>query len=202
MKLSLVLLFSILALRVGASAPPLSQILADKDHCVAYKASKRLFLVRSVQVVGQNCEVSSQILPELGGRYLVEVLIPISRFESGEAERDRDVVKLLGRAGRTEVIFRSESMDQETWKKRLSEGVFEVQGKLQIGEQFYDVKAQAQIHQGPGGPEVEGVIKARFQDFELKPPAMGMGLMAKVGRDLELHFRLSGRRTLGLGSLL
>ncbi len=202
MKLVLGLILSLLCFRGGASAPPLSKILADKDHCVAYKASKRMFLVRSVQVIGQNCEVSSQILPELGGKYLVEVLIPVSRFESGEAERDRDVVKLLGRAGRSEVIFRSESMDQETWKKRMSQGVFEVRGKLQIGEQSYDVKAQAQVHEGPNGPEVEGMVKARFEDFELKPPAMGLGLMAQVGRDLELHFRLSGRRTLGLGSLL
>lgn len=171
------------------------------EHCVAYRTKKVLFLVRTVEVVGRNCDVSSQIMPEVGGKYYVEVLIPVDAFKSGEPERDRDVSKILSPGGSPNVTFRSISMTKAEWEKAFTQETFELDGQIQIGETSNPVKATVKLVKGEDGVEVDGLVKATFKSLGLKPPRMAFGMMARVKDDIELHFHLNGAKTLGINSL-
>lgn len=171
------------------------------EHCVAYKAKKRLFLVRTIEVVGRNCEVSSQIIPVLGDQYYVEVNIPAATFRSGELERDRDVTKLLSRDKQDSLIFKTKAMNKVQWQELLQKAPFEIDGELQIGGKAYPVKALVSLNKTADDIEVDGLIKTEFKAFEMKPPTLALGIAAKVKEELELHFHLLGSKTLGIDSL-
>ena len=93
----------------------ISKVFTSEDHCVAYHTEKTFFLLRTVDVFGKNCDISSQVIPEPGDKSYVEVAIPILSFESGEVERDRDVAKLLQVDKAKEIIFQSESLIIQDW---------------------------------------------------------------------------------------
>ena len=167
------------------------------QHCVAYRAKKTMFLVRSVQVVGRNCEVSTKIIPIPGGKSYFEATVPVSEFESGESQRDRDVRKVLKASTHPNMVFRSEERTMEEWKAIQPGAPIQLKGELEIGGKKTPIQAQAQLVRTEGGLEIDGVVKTRFEDLGLKPPQLVMGLMAQVKQDLELHFHFLGNRTLG-----
>ena len=172
------------------------------EHCVAYRTKKNfLIFVKTVEVVGRNCEISTQILPLVGGKYQVEVTIPADGFKSGEAERDRDVAKLLNANGQSTLTFRTEALSKEDWEKLFAKGEFEIPGELQIGDKSHALKVGVKVARTTDGVEVDGVVNSHFHDMGLEPPKLAFGLMAKVKEDLELHFHLLGSKTLGINSL-
>lgn len=180
----------------------ISPLFNNGEHCVAYKTRKTLFLVRTVDVVGKNCEVSSQVLPVPGDKYYIEVLVPVDAFKSGEPERDRDVAKILGAGGKTHVVFKSNAFSKEEWNKFLEAQSFELEGEIQVGTEVRPLKVQtALVKNAEGSIEVDGVAKVTFKEVGLKPPQMGFGMMASVKQQLELHFHLIGAKTLGINSL-
>ena len=191
--------FLIIPLNIYANE---SSLFSSGEHCVAYKTVKRLALIKKVDVVGKNCNVSAQMLPDVGGVYEFELLIPISDFESGEMERDRDVRKLLKMEQQAQLIFRSEKYSKQQWQHLLKKKKKWVKGRLNIGGQDFAVRVQVAVeHLDPKKMEVDGVLMTRFDHFNIKPPKLIGGLAAKVDEALELHFHLLGSKTLGLSSI-
>ncbi len=180
----------------------MASILSSGNHCVAYKVKKRLMLIRNVEVVGKNCEVISQVIPDIGGMYSYKLEIPIDRFESGEAERDKDVQKALKYEKQDSLYFKSEKMSKKSWMEKLtSMQPFLVNGSLNIGGQDYPITTKVIMVKTDSGFEVDGLIQTKFKELGLKPPALFGGIMAKVREDLELHFHLLSDKTLGFESL-
>jgi polyisoprenoid-binding protein YceI len=167
------------------------------DHCVAYRVEKTMFFVKGVEVVGRNCDISAQILPEVGGLYRIEVNIPIDKFSSGEAERDKDVRKILKADVKPEMTFRSKALTTAQWNELLVTKDFVLEGELSIGEKFYPLKVIANHEMGEPTGNIDGVAKATFSDFELKPPKVGGGVIAKTKKNIELDFHLQVGRILG-----
>ncbi|MCC7406377.1 MAG: YceI family protein [Bdellovibrionales bacterium] len=194
-----VLLLSLAAVFAGARAEILS---SEESHCVAYKTRKTLFLVRSVDVVGKNCQVSSQVLPELGGRYLIEVRIQAGAFESGESERDRDVVKILKADKFQELIFRTSAWPALQWEQLFRQNSFVLGGELTIAGAAHPVQASVRLIRSGEAVVASGVITTQFKELGIEPPKLGMGILAQVKDNLELHFQLRGDKTLGIDSLL
>src|SRR5258708_1207042 len=135
-RVALVLLGS-----AGAWASAGLSLLDQGSHCVAYKAEKTMFLVSSGHpVVGKNCDISAQVLPEVGGLYHIEVNVPIRSFQSGDASRDEDVMKSLRADVRPEITFRSKAMTPEKWRELFAKTKFDVEGELLIGEKTFPIK--------------------------------------------------------------
>ncbi|MCB9025259.1 MAG: hypothetical protein H6625_03005 [Bdellovibrionaceae bacterium] len=180
-----------------------ASVFNSKDHCVAYVAKKRLMLIRTVEVVGKNCEIRSQIVPDVDNLYAFKLEIPIDSFESGEEERDKDVKKILKIDQQNALIFLSEKKTKQEWKKVLME-THEVpfSGLLSIANNSYKVKASVNIIKSNDGMEARGKIITKFNDLGLEPPSLFGGIMAKVKEDLELQFILQSEKTLGFSSLL
>ena len=184
-----------------SNAAPLSLLKAG-DHCVAYQASKTLFLVAKTKVVGKSCAISAQVTPGLEGKYSIEVRIPHNSFESGEKKRDEDVSRILGGGENSDVMFRTDMRSAPDWNILIMQEKFEIPGVLVINGKEHPVTAQAARASTPEGYEIDGVVKTDLKHLDIKPPDMVGGLFAKVQNDIELHFHLKADRTLGSASIL
>lgn len=186
------------ALAWGLPGPSL---LEEGSHCVAYKVVKTMFLVKDDVVVGKNCDVSAQVLPELGGLYHIEVNIPVRSFSSGDSERDKDVLVILKASQRPELTFRSKAYDVGQWREKFAKTDFPLEGELYIGAKAYPLTLQVKYSEKESTAEVDGAGKVRFKDFDIKPPKVAGGLVAKAQSDFELHFHLVSQRILGADSI-
>ncbi len=173
----------------------------EGSHCVAYKAQRTMFLLSSGEVVGKNCDVSAQVLPELGGLYHIEVNIPIRSFQSGDASRDESVMKTLKADVRPELVFRSKALTSDQWHELFAMTQFPLEGDLMIGDKSYPLKVQSTYKQTTDNVEVDGVATVHFADFAIEPPRVGGGLVAKTKPQFELHFHFLSSRILGADSI-
>lgn len=177
-----------------------SELFPSKKTCVAYQTEKTFFFIRTVKVIGKNCELNAQVIPEPDDKFHIEINIPIANFESGEDERDRDVAKLLKSDISKELLFLSESIARDLWKEKIEAGDFELPGELRIGDKKYPLTIEA------SRAELEsvfyGVAKTTFKSFEIDPPALLTGVGARVSEKLSLLFQLNTDDVLGAQTLL
>lgn len=161
-----------------------------------------MFLMRKGEVVGRNCDVSAQVLPEVGGLYHIEVNIPVRSFTSGDPNRDKEVEKLLRGADRPEITFRSTARSADKWRELFARKDFPIEGQLFIGTKSFPVALQAHYEEVPeGGALVMGSAKLRFQDLDLRPPAVAAGVLVKAKSEFEVLFQLHSGRILGADSI-
>lgn len=173
----------------------------EGDHCVAYRVEKTMFLFKSDMVIGRNCDVSAQVLPEVGGLYHIEVNVPVRSFNSGDSDRDKDVLKILLADQRPEITFRSKAFTESEWRTLFAKDQFPLEGQLYIGPNAYPVTLTVKYTEKEAFAEVQGTAKVKFSDFKIKPPKVGGGLVAKSSPDFELLFHLVSQRILGADSL-
>lgn len=192
----------LLVVLIGAASAASEGVdFSEGSHCVAYKVKKTMFLVSNNTVVGKNCDVSAQVLPEVGGLYHIEVNIPARSFNSGDADRDQDVLRILRVQERPELTFRSKAFTGDDWRALFAKKEFPLEGKLYIGPNAYPITLQVEYKALEKSAEVLGRAKVKFQDFAIKPPKVGGGLVAKAKPDFELHFHLNSTRILGADSI-
>lgn len=185
----------------SARAAKDSSLFEAGSHCVAYKVRKTSFFVSTSDVVGRNCDVSAQVLPEVGGLYHIEVNIPIRSFSSGDSERDRDVMKILKAEQRAELTFKTTAQTAAQWRELFAQKNFDMDGQLTIGEKSFPVKMSAIYSETEEQAEIDGSTRVRFEDFGLRPPKVGGGIIASVKPELELHFHFISQRILGADSI-
>ncbi len=178
-----------------------SSLFENGSHCVAYKVRKTAFFVSSSDVVGRNCDVSAQVLPEVGGLYHIEVNIPIRSFASGDSERDRDVMKILKADQRAELTFKTSARTAAQWRELFAKKEFEMDGQLFIGDKSYPLTMESRYSEKEDVAEIDGAAKVRFDDFGLKTPKVGGGLIASVKPDFELHYHFVSQRILGADAI-
>lgn len=175
----------------------------EGSHCVAYRAEKVMFFFLSrSEVVGRSCDVSAQVLPEVGGLYHVEVNVPVRSLTSGDSERDTDVVKALKGDERQDLTFRTPAKTAEQWRTLFASGEFDIVGDLSLGNSSFPVKLRSRyIRKGSDHDEVDGVANVTFKDFGMDPPRVAGGLVARAKPDLQLHFHLQTQRILGADAI-
>ena len=193
----------LLPFQFAAAGDKFTEIFPKEESCVAYRTEKTFFFVRTVTVVGKNCDMSAEVIPEPGDKFHIEMTVPISGFESGEIERDRDVAKLLKADISKSLNYVSESISLGVWKEKIAEGHFSLEGQLFIGKKPYPITIEIDRKKAEDGEEVFlGVSKSKFKSFGIDPPALFAGIGAKVSSKLELLFKLQAREVLGAQSLM
>ncbi len=190
------LLYAFSALQMVLANP-----IPEGEHCVAYRVYEVKFLVSKSEVVGKNCSVAAQVLPEVGGSYHIEITVPIDGFQSGNSERDKAVEKILKIDKRPSLLFVSTSRTPGEWRELFAKGQFDLTGTIQVGDQIKPLSIPVTYSNTEGHAEVSGEAKLKFEDFDLKPPKVVGGLIAKVKPELELVFRLKSDRILGADSI-
>ena len=173
----------------------------DGSHCVAYEVRKTMFLLKTDTVVGRNCDISAQVLPEVGGLFHIEVNIPVKSFDSGDVDRDKDVLKILKGEQRPEITFRSVTLTAADWQKNFAKGSFPLDGQLYIGPASYPVTLNVSYAETDTQAEVRGRARVKFSDFAMVPPKVAGGLIAKSKPEFDLFFNLVSTRILGADSI-
>lgn len=180
-----------------------ASLLEEGSHCVAYKAERDVLLglFSGRSVIGKNCDVAAQVLPEVGGLYHIEVNIPVRSFNSDDPDRDQDVQKLLKMEERQELTFRTKALTADAWRDLFAKGDFDLEGELSIGKKSFPLTIRSHYLAKDDAAEVDGVAKVRFKDFDIEPPRVVGGVVVKAKPDLELHVHLVSQRILGADSI-
>ena len=100
-----------------------------KNHCVAWKTKKRMFLTRFLEPIGINCSLKTQFKRDDSGFY-IEVKVPIKGFDSKEPKRDKEILKILKSDLQPIIIIRTKSYSLEQWKNDWNSNKF--QNKITI----------------------------------------------------------------------
>jgi polyisoprenoid-binding protein YceI len=172
----------------------------EGESCVAWKTKKTFAFVRTITVVGKNCQISAEVIPEPDDHFHLEISIPIAGFESGEAERDREVATMLKADVSKEMEFVSDSIKIDNWKGMISAGEFDLKGELKIGKKNHKIKIEISRTKQPA--VFVGKHKSKFKKFDIKPPELLAGIGARVSEELELLFQLNTDEVLGAQSIL
>lgn len=149
-----------------------------------------MFLVSTVNPVGINCKFNSKIVTGERGRSL-ELRVPIEGFESGEPERDKEVLKILKAEVQPELVIRTEDLGAEGADKLFGKEKSELSAELTIGGKKFTIpKVSYQIEVREGVKFLVGHVSTTFSAFDIEPPAVAGGLVAKVQDVLELHYQI------------
>lgn len=184
-KASLLVAALLAAVASSARAVPFP----DGKTCAAWKTKKTMFLFRKLEPVGMDCAARASI-ETLGGVKRVRVLVPIAKFDSGEPSRDKEVLKILKADAQPELEFLSRGYTAAEWDALAHTRAAAVEGTLKIGGKEFPVTAPFSfVGEGPDAAAV-GSFVTSFSAFEIKPPAVGGGLVAQVQDYLELHYRI------------
>ncbi len=201
-KPALLAFFLLLPLSLPAQAgtlPP-RQVLQAGSHCVAWRTTKTLALVSQHEVVGTSCQVSVSAQTAGAGKFAAVVSIPISSFNSQEADRDKEVLKILKASVQPNLTFTTEALSKAQWESLLAKGQGTVRGKLAVAGRSFSLTALVRIRKSAGKIEVYGSIRTRFTALGLQAPEVGPGgAIAKVPDYLELHFNLSSDKVQNFG---
>jgi len=181
-------------------AGPLS-LFENGKNCVAYRAKKQWTYLVTRKVVGQTCDVTAQVIPELGDKFHIEIEIPVQSFNSGEVERDRDVMKILKGRSHPNLVFRSHSRPQSEWREMYKRKRFVIEGQLMIGGNPRPVYADVALLETSNGVEVDGIVETGFKQLDLKPPQLVGGVLVRVKNELQLHVHLVGKNILGFDTI-
>lgn len=160
-----------------------------KDHCVAWKTKKTMFLFKKLEPVGISCEVTTTILKDEDGEPFLKVEVPIKSFDSGETKRDLEVVRILKADKQANLIFKtSEAFKIYDTKKDFGDNF---SGELIIGGAKNPVNFRVFKIKKDGKFFYKGKATLKYTDLNISPPSVAGGAVAKVKDYLELHFRFS-----------
>lgn len=157
------------------------------DHCVAWKTLKTQFMFKRVEAVGVSCEISAEIVSIKNGVYVARVEVPIKSFDSGNPSRDEDVFEILKGSFQPNIVVETIEMSRKDLESVFAGNQSKVIGIIQVASKSYPVEIQLT-------GALKGVIITKFSDFEIAPPSVLGGLIAKVDDSLELHFRLNRKK--------
>lgn len=165
-----------------------ANVLSSGSHCVAWKTKKTLGLVKRVEPVGKSCSVTVKAVKHGGNKLGAEMSVPIRSFNSGDSDRDKEVLNILKAKIQPNIEFKTALLSESEWKKMLSSGGGSIKGTLKVAGKSFATTLNAKVRNG-GTKEVSGQITTKFTSLGIKPPEVGPGgSIAKVDDYLELHF--------------
>lgn len=172
--------------------------LPKQENCVAWKTSKRLFLVKNQDPVGVNCKIQTKIDKTKEG-FVFEGNFPIQSFDSGEPARDEHIRELLEEKTQNSLVFISDAISSDEWTKKKATS-FDLSGILKKGNKDYRITFQVTKQVVDGIPLWKGLSKTKFTALGMEPPNVAGGLVAKVRDELELHFQFIESKIKGFPS--
>jgi len=169
----------------------LADVFGIEDHCVAWKAEKRMFFISKSEPVGKNCSIDLEFQAMSGDEnleqtYKLIMKVPIDKFDSGEPDRDEEVQKILRSHVRSDILIETDLMDRKSWVLFWSGEGDGLPVKVWIGEEIYQLNLVPKVD----SEYIKGSIKTQFSQFDISRPKVVMGAVASVSDDFELHFQM------------
>ncbi len=162
------------------------------DTGVAWKTSKKMFMVKKVEPIGVNTAVTitKKILDNQ--QFQIRLDVPINKFNSGEKGRDEAVLEILQAEKQASLIFISNPLDFDRFDQILAGKTKVIAGQLKIAGRNKQVTFELKKN----GAFLDGTMKSTFTHFGIKPPSVAGGVVAKVQDDLKLlaHLKIDQLR--------
>ncbi|MFK7826966.1 MAG: YceI family protein [Oligoflexales bacterium] len=156
------------------------------SNWVKWHAKKRMFLLSNQEPVGINTKIEVSLVPDKQN-YLLRIEIPLAEFNSDEADRDAEVVKMLKGDLNKNLVFQSRSYSQAELNGMLKTVSHTIPGKLRIGEKWHDLKFTVEIKEHL----LTGSMESKLSSLDIEPPSMLGGLMVKVDDYIKLSVQLN-----------
>lgn len=197
MRKKILVAFAILHFSGLSGAAQDSVFSAEQNHCAAWKTEKRLALVSTVVPIGRNCNIVVEFKSNGDKQYFVNVIMPINKFDSESKSRDSEVQKILGADKIADLSFVSESLTLPKWEDLLSHQTAQISGVLSWHEKSYPVTFDVELSRVDEKLFARGRFIGKFSYFNLEPPLVMGGIVAKVRDVLELHFKIDSSKIQG-----
>lgn len=161
----------------------------DRASAAAWQTNKTMFLFKSSQHVGMNTYITASIRSDAENRS-IRVDIPIDKFDSGDQERDQDVVSILKGDVQKDLTFQSQNLNSKDWDQLLNGQKNTLDGKLTIGNIDYNVVFTVNVVDEDEDKLITGQMTTKFSYFGLDAPSVAGGVVAKVSDELLLHVKI------------
>lgn len=161
-----------------------------KNHCVAWKTKKRMFLTRFLEPIGINCSLKTQFKRDDSG-YYIEVEVPIKGFDSKEPKRDKEILKILRSDLQPILIIRTKSYSLEQWKHDWSSNKFQNKIIIKVANKKIPLLTYVKKIEEKNQMVIKGKVLTKFSNLSLSPPSLAWGIITEVSDYLELHYTLN-----------
>lgn len=183
-----------LAETVEEEAAPSTDYFSDNEHCLAYRASKIMFFVIPMEVIGKNCNISSHVkIIENGTQLRVVASVPLEKFDSGSSHRDRHISEYLKADQFPDIKFSTNWVDITSFREFISAGPQEIQGSLFIAGVEKNVSFPLQLVRRENYLILETTLPATITDYGVSIPGAGIAnFLIDPSQDFEImvHFRM------------
>jgi len=162
-----------------------SETLILKSGRVRYEVRLKTLGIGGDNVSAINRGVMGKIVIAGGGRIEGGIIVPVIGFDSNNTKRDQDVAKILKYKERPAIIFEVVEMAGEDLERVLQSDSGRVALKAKIsaagGSKVYDVILAFRTARSK---EIRFTthIDAKFSDFGIKPPRLGLILKTAPDR--------------------
>jgi hypothetical protein len=165
------------------------------EHCVAWKTSKRMFLVSNSSPIGKNCGIETEAL-KIKSDFQLKGIVPVGKFDSGEPSRDSEVEIMLGGELHPNIIIESEPLSLGKLKQLLKEEQL-VNGFLTVKGKKNPISIKIKALQTDKEIIYFGSMKTSFSSLGVEPISVVGGVVAKVQDELELLFQFQKSKIKG-----
>jgi hypothetical protein len=156
-----------------------------QENAVVYHAQKKMFIFKTVDIIGMNKNIAFS-KAALNSGYILTLSIPIANFKTDEPERDKEVAGILKINENQFLTFTSKKLSSQDLQM-LKVGKLEtIAGLLQIGLKKFDVLFQMSLD----GEYIKGEFSSTFSYFQIEPPSVGFGVVAKARDYIKLLVRI------------
>ena len=148
-----------------------------------------MFLFSSSEPIGMSTKLTAK-LEAIADQRVLSLSVPVASFDSGEKDRDADIVKILKADKHPNIEFKTPPMSILDLEDVINGNVSSLKGDLSIGGQKFPVQLLI-MGSGPG-PKAHLIarLEAKFSTFNIEPPSVAGGLVASVDDLLWLHGKL------------
>lgn len=193
-KVTIIILSCLLCLTSQSKPKP---IFSESDHCVAWKARKVIALVKTVEPIGKNCKITTELKGSRDSfRFLAD--FPVKNFDSNEPDRDKEVTKILKANDHPSIRFESEGLSADQWNKILEKKSATITGTLKVAgrSRLIDFPITIKTYTPNNKPSysISGKLITKYSNFRISPPSVGGGLIAKAKDYLELHVHFQSEK--------
>lgn len=159
--------------------------LKGNSNQAAWEVKKTFFLLSSQKPVGINNSIAVKKILQ-GDSHILEVTIPLDKFDSKEPERDLEVRKILKEDLSPALVFQSQALSESELQGLKFGKLKLLKGKLKIGKEFFETQFKMRLKEN----FLMGTYEGKLSDFNVKPPKVAGGVVANVKDYVKLYVKI------------
>lgn len=173
-RVILALMASIFILLINQIANAEEDVFESGDHCLAYRASRTLFFVIDIEVIGKSCQINSKIhWTAEKDKMLFDIRVPISSLDSGIGRRDKSIFRILKINQYPDIRFITALIPLTALHQAFEIGGMPISGNLEVAGKSFPVTFLLRIVKRSEKIIIKGKLVTTFSNLEVVLPLVG-----------------------------